>query len=98
MKAVVVPKMRPVFQNHDAKKFSNFGCPTCHGAGATTGDYEMPNTDLPKLDFSDLSKFQQVDLDWMQSEVKPTMARLLEMPESTRTRKGFGCLSCHTKP
>jgi hypothetical protein len=98
MKTVVLPKMKPIFQTHDAKKFSSFGCQTCHGAGANSGDYEMPNTDLPKLDFSDLGHFQQVDLDWMQNEVKPTMASLLGQPESTRTRKGFGCLSCHTKP
>lgn len=98
MKTVVLPKMKPIFQNHDAKKFASFDCTTCHGNGAASGDYEMPNSDLPKLDFSDLSKFQQAELDWMQNEVKPTMAGLLQMPESTRTRKGFGCLSCHTKP
>jgi len=98
MKTVVVPRMKPIFQNHDPNKFSKFDCTTCHGSAAASGDYEMPNTELPKLDFSDLSKFRQPDLDWMQNEVKPTMASLLQIPESTRLRKGFSCMTCHTKP
>ena len=33
MKQKVVPAMKPIFQNHDAKKFADFGCKTCHGEG-----------------------------------------------------------------
>jgi hypothetical protein len=57
----------------------------------------MPNGDLPKLDFNDMSKFDKKDVEWMETEVKPTMAKILQMQEMTKENmKGFGCLGCHT--
>src|SRR5262245_14918890 len=49
MKQKVVPAMKPIFQNHDAKDFAKFGCSTCHGAQAKEGHFDMPNPGLPKL-------------------------------------------------
>lgn len=98
MKQVVVPTLAPMFKKHDEKKFGEFGCRTCHGAGADRGEYHMPNDNLPKLNLADMSKFQQRDIEFMQNDVKPTMARLLKQPEWTpENTDGFGCLECHPK-
>ncbi|HUJ62636.1 MAG TPA: hypothetical protein VLX92_29240 [Kofleriaceae bacterium] len=97
MKQKVVPTMKPIFQNHDAQKFAKFGCQTCHGPGAAQGKFDMPNPELPKLNFSDMSKFKKEDIEWMEKQVKPTMAKLVQMPEYSQDNpKGFGCLACHT--
>jgi hypothetical protein len=98
MKTVVVPTMKPVFQQHDPQKFGNFGCVTCHGEDASLGDFEMPNNKLPKLDFSDLNRYDTRDLDWMQHDVRPTMARLLGLPEADAPKDGLACFTCHTGP
>ena len=96
MKQVVVPTMQPLFQNHDPEKYASFGCKTCHGEPADRGEYHMPSDKIPKLNFSDMSKFEQADIDWMKTEIKPTMARLLKESEhSQENPRGFGCLHCH---
>jgi hypothetical protein len=98
MEQVVVPAMTPIFQRHDPQEFATFGCKTCHGEGAERGEFHMPNDKLPKLSFSDMSKFEQRDLEWMKTQVKPTMARLLQEQEhSPQTPQGFGCLHCHSQ-
>jgi len=98
MKQKVVPTMKPVFQNHDPKDFEKFGCQTCHGAQAKDGHFDMPNPDLPKLNFSDMSKYKREDIDWMKNEVMPTMGKLLRLTlYSEDNPKGFGCLHCHTQ-
>ena len=97
MKQKVLPAMEPVFKNHDPEEFAEFTCKTCHGAQAAQGHFDMPNTELPKLNFNDMSKWKPEDLEWMQNEVKPTMAKLLSRPEFTpENPTGFGCQSCHT--
>jgi hypothetical protein len=97
MKQKVMPAMEPIFKNHDAKKFAEFGCVTCHGKQALEGHFDMPSTELPKLDFKDMSKWKKEDLEWMSEEVKPAMARLLSEPEFTpENPTGFGCQNCHT--
>ena len=98
MKQKVMPVMKPIFQNHDAKDFAEFGCDTCHGKQAKEGHFDMPNPDLPKLNFADMSKFKKEDLEWMGKEVEPTMGKILGLElysESNPT--GFGCLACHTQ-
>jgi hypothetical protein len=97
MKEKVVPAMKPVFQNHDPKAYAEFGCQTCHGKEAAKGHFDMPNPDLPKIGKStDWSKLKKEDLEWMKTEVKPTMAKVLKEPEwSPETPKGFGCVECH---
>jgi hypothetical protein len=98
MKQKVVPAMAPLFQNHDATKFAQFGCETCHGTEAKQGHFDMPNPGLPKLDFSNMKKFEPADLEWMKTDIMPTMAKLLGMdPYTPQNPKGFGCLGCHTQ-
>jgi cytochrome c553 len=98
MKQKVVPEMKPVFQNHNAKDFAEFGCKTCHGDDVKDGHFDMPNPKLPKLNFKDHnSKYEKADLEWMAKEVMPTMGKILNLPlHSEENPKGFGCLGCHT--
>jgi hypothetical protein len=97
MKVKVLPAMAPIFKGHDATKYAEFGCKTCHGPGAEKGEFEMPNASLPVLDFKDMSKFKKEDLEWMGTQVKPTMAKLLgEVEYTPETPDGFGCGHCHT--
>ena len=97
MKEKVVPTMAPLFKDHDATKFAEFGCKTCHGQGAEKGEFDMPNPNLPKLNFADMSKHKKEDLEWMGKVIKPTMAKLLgEAEYSPENPKGFGCVRCHT--
>jgi mono/diheme cytochrome c family protein len=97
MKEVVVPTMGPLFKNHDAKKYAEFGCITCHGDGAKEGKFIMPNEKLPKLFGPSMDKFKKEDVEWMGKEIKPTMAKLLKEEEySEANPKGFGCMECHT--
>jgi len=96
MKQVVVPAMKPLFQNHKPGQLADFGCKTCHGEAADHGEFNMPSDKIPKLNLADLGKFEQVDIEWMKTEIKPTMARLLKEPEySPENPRGFGCLHCH---
>ena len=97
MKQQVVPTMTPLFREHDAVKYADVGCATCHGEGAADGDFDMPNEKLPVLDFADMSKFEPADIEWMKSKIMPTMANLLREPmHSQENPSGFGCLNCHT--
>src|SRR5512146_2045169 len=52
MKQKVVPAMKPIFQHHDAKKYAEFGCATCHGDQAKEGHFDMPNANLPKISYA----------------------------------------------
>jgi|HubBroStandDraft_6_1064221.scaffolds.fasta_scaffold58995_5 hypothetical protein len=98
MKQQVVPAMKPLFQTHDAAKFGDFGCKTCHGKQAEDGKFDMPNPDLPKLDFGNMGQFKPADIAWMKTDIMPTMATLLKLPpHSEDNPNGFGCLGCHTQ-
>jgi hypothetical protein len=100
MKKVVVPTMKPLFQAHDAEKFKDFGCVTCHGPRAKQGKFDMPNPELPKLKFADNLKHHQEKtpamLTFMMEKVTPEMAKALNEPAfDPATKKGFGCGECH---
>lgn len=98
MKQRVVPAMQPVFVQHDASKFSTFGCVTCHGKSADQGEFHMPSGSLPKLGGDLTKKFPRAKLDWMLTEVKPTMAKLLKVKEwSPEDPYGFDCFGCHER-
>jgi len=98
MKQKVMPVMKPLFQNHNPKAFAEFGCVTCHGAGAKEGHFDMPNPKLPKLNFGDMSKFKKEDVEWMGKEIMPTMGKILNLPLYSKDNPtGFGCLACHTQ-
>lgn len=97
MKQKVVPAMAPLFQQHDPKKYSEFGCKTCHGKQASDQHFDMPNPELPKLAKDAMPTFKKEDVEWMMKEVKPAMAKLLQQSEwSPQNPKGFGCHGCHT--
>jgi len=92
----VVPAMQPIFVEQDAKRYQTFGCETCHGKAAADGQFHMPSDALPKLGGDLTKKFSRAKLDWMLTEVKPTMARLLKQKEwSPQDPYGFDCYSCH---
>jgi hypothetical protein len=98
MKKTVVPTMKPLFQQFDAKHYANFGCKTCHGKDPKGSKYKMPNADLPKLDFAALKAGKQKPAiaKWMGEVVKPQMAKLMHEAEYSESNpKGFGCLECH---
>jgi hypothetical protein len=98
MKHRVNPTMRTVFRRLDPERFADFDCRTCHGESVNRDEYHMPNEDLPKLNFADMSKYKQHYVEFMTNEVKPTMAKLLKLPEHTpENTEGFGCLNCHTE-
>ena len=101
MKKVVVPTMKPLFQAQDGEKFKDFGCVTCHGPHAKEGKFVMPNPELPKLKFADNLKAHKEKtpemLTFMMEKVNPEMAKALNLPPfDPETKKGFGCLACHT--
>jgi hypothetical protein len=100
MKKVVVPTMKPLFQAQNAEKFKDFGCPTCHGPHAKSGKFDMPNPDLPKLNFADNLKAHKEKtpemVTFMMEKVTPEMAKAInEPPYDPETKKGFGCGKCH---
>ena len=97
MKTKVMPPMKAAFQKFDPKEFANFTCKTCHGKDPQKSKYEMPNPELPKLDFAAIKKGEDAKwVEFMSKVVKPEMAKILgehDMTEAEPT--GFGCLECH---
>jgi len=103
MKHTVLPTMKPIFQEFDAKAFADFTCKTCHGKGAEDGDFDMPNPDIAKLPKPENFMAYAKDpkhapwVQFMATKVKPEMAKLLEMSEfDPKTNTGdFSCHNCH---
>lgn len=100
MMKVVMPSMGKLFKEYDATKYADFSCATCHGPGAKEGKFDMPSASLPKLpakgDFKALSKAHPKVMEFMATQVMPTMAKNLDMePYSAETGTGFGCYGCH---
>lgn len=103
MKKQVVPRMRELWkQSPDPGE--DVDCTTCHGDQAMDGKFEMPNKDLPALDFTPAGmaaykkkeKNAQAWLDFMGKQVKPEMAKILGVDEYTpENPTGFGCGNCH---
>ncbi|HEY4395775.1 MAG TPA: hypothetical protein VGP64_17015 [Polyangia bacterium] len=105
MKEVVLPAAKKMFGAFDAKKYprAKVTCHLCHGDGATTGKFTMPNPELPKLPttgagFKELGEKKPDMMKFMGTVVKPQIAALLGMAEFTpQNPTGFGCYGCHTK-
>ncbi len=100
MSDVVTPGMKALFQGFDEARFSDFGCPTCHGDGAEDGSFAMPNPELPVLDASNLLKKHRKEtpemMRFMWKQVQPEMQRLIGVPKrSSSNEDGFSCESCH---
>ncbi|MDB4979646.1 MAG: uncharacterized protein JWM82_398 [Myxococcales bacterium] len=104
MKTAVLPEAKKMFAAFDPKAYKKVTCGTCHGDGADEGTFKMPNPKLPKLpkptsraDFVELQKKKPDAVKFMGTVVKPTMAKLLNLPEwSPDNTNGFGCYHCHT--
>jgi hypothetical protein len=98
MGLAVFPKMRAVFQEHDAK-YATLDCQTCHGKDMEMVDFKMPNYlfSLPKDNTLDWAKdYDAKTTEFMSEQVVPEMAKLLDMePYDAETGKGFGCFGCH---
>ena len=95
MKANVAPRMSKVFKEHDAKKYGEFSCKTCHGPNG-----KEPKEFLPKLTMKggELTAFKdKPDMaKWMHESVVPEMAAALgQKPFDPATKTGFGCTGCH---
>jgi hypothetical protein len=96
MKTNVVARMSKAFQDHDAKRYADAGCKTCHGP-----NFLPPKEFLPKLTMKggkitafakkpDVAKF-------MAEKVVPEMAAAMgQQPYDPATKQGFGCGGCHT--
>lgn len=98
MAEVVVPQMRPVFQQHDAERYASFGCVTCHGENAHDVGFRMPNGLHPLTHADITATFQSQDpsATWMTQQVWPQMAALLNEPQfDPQTGTGFSCMNCH---
>ena len=102
MRNVVQPKMKALFAAFDSNKYADMKCAKCHGEGARTGEFKMPNPQLPKLPksaigFAALEKKKPAMMKFMSDTVKPEMAKLLGMkPFDPKTGSGFSCGNCHT--
>ncbi len=95
MKANVVPKMGPVFQEKDKAKWAEVGCKTCHGP-----NHKAPKDFLPHLTMKDGKMTAFADkpemAKFMMDKVTPAMAGALgEKPYDMQTHQGFGCGGCH---
>ena len=101
---VVMPKMKELFRTFDGKEFAEFGCGTCHGAGAKDRSFTMPNPEIFALpstpaEFGELMKQKPEWVKFMGEKVKPEMAKLLGLKEfePQNPQPGtFGCSNCHT--
>jgi hypothetical protein len=106
MKAVVTPKMKPLFQAFDSRQFKKFTCETCHGKGAVDREFKMPSPGikpLPGTPEAFMAKLK-TEKDWpkwtdfMKGKVVPTMSELLAIKEfdpKAPDPKAFGCKNCH---
>jgi hypothetical protein len=104
MSAVVLPQMKQVFTEFDAK-YQNLSCATCHGSGVADGSFAMPSPQVPALPASE-EAFAEYIKDpeharWSQfmiDKVWPKMADLLQVDkfEPKAHPDGFSCHNCHT--
>ena len=103
MMQVVQPKMKELFQAHDATHFAKFNCSTCHGDGAKNKSFAMPDAAIPKIPatmegFEKLKAEKPEMVKFMMETVLPEMAKLVNEPlMDPATGKGFGCGECHMK-
>lgn len=95
----VLPKMKGLFQEYDAKTYGSFKCQTCHGDDWTDVDFKMPNSLYPLPADNPIEAAREYDAEitaFMVDKVLPESAKLLGQEFDKTTGKGdFGCHSCH---
>ncbi len=98
MAEVVMPEMQRLFQEHDAERYANFSCATCHGENAHDVAFRMPNGVAP-LDPAHIPQIfasEEPGAVFMTRTVWPRMAQLLGEPQyNPETHEGFSCMHCH---
>jgi cytochrome c553 len=95
MKQHVMPALTPAFQQHDAARYADFSCKTCHGP-----EYKNPHEFLPRLTMANgqLTSFAEKPevSKFMAEVVTPKMAQAMGLPPfDMTTHEGFGCGGCH---
>jgi hypothetical protein len=93
MRDSVMPRMEELFGKFDANKFGHVKCTLCHGDGARTGTYKMPDAKVPKIPKNEaglakLDKKMPAMMKFMRETISPEMARLIGM-------KKIDCTGCH---
>lgn len=104
MKAVVMPKMQPLFAQFDPEEFAELKCSTCHGKDPKANGFKMPTADLPELPgsregFMELAQKKPKMMAFMKDVLKPQMASVLGLKDFDPAHPeagGFGCMACHT--
>jgi len=102
MQQEVLPRTEVLFVDYDADRYADFSCGTCHGEGASSGEFAMPSLSLPALPATGTPEQRQMVRDYpegtrfMFSRLLPQMQTLLGAPEfDEETGEGFSCFSCH---
>ena len=100
----VLPRMAPLFEAHDAGRFGDFGCESCHGDDMVARNFEMPNPGILALHPTGSDEQHQMVRDhpqmvrFMFNRVVPTMQQLLGAPDfDEATGEGFSCYHCHLR-
>lgn len=95
MSKVIVPTMKPVFQEFDGAKYGKFACATCHGPNMKTPKEFLPKLTLAGTTFK-VAPDKAAMLKFMMEKVTPKMAEAMgEKPFDPATKTGFGCGGCH---
>ncbi len=106
MKAAVLPTMKPIFQEFDAKKFKSFTCETCHGKDGADRKFKMPSNGIHPLPNSKEAFEAKLKTEptwpkfteFMSQKVEPAMGKLLDVPVFNPQKPvegAFGCANCH---
>jgi hypothetical protein len=96
MKMVIRPTMGKLFQAHDAKRYGDFGCKTCHGENKEDTHKVLPKLTLSGDGFKKLFAQKPDVMKFMTEQVTPAMQTAMnEPPFDPATHKGFGCGGCH---
>ncbi|MCO4747225.1 MAG: hypothetical protein KC912_20675 [Proteobacteria bacterium] len=98
----VLPQMREKFEAFDPSYVGEFRCESCHGTEIeSTGFTTIPHATGPaELHLSDWPG-QSTDTEvqayatFMDDEVVPLMATLLDTVVATQTQDGISCRTCH---
>lgn len=95
MKQRVMPVMKKAFQEHDASRYADFGCKTCHGPQLKNPHEYLPKLTLENGQLTAFAEHAEVSK-FMAEKVSPDMAAAMGMkPYDPATHEGFGCAGCH---